>query len=107
MAEPTQPNQTAQSSLQRQIVQMALDLASQLEQKAQQAPVGSVLDACEGLLLDRGRQFLRDSLAAALQDQADQAEKKGAPPAPVPADRPAATRGPAPASSSPRWAKSA
>lgn len=104
MAEPIQ---LPQSPLQRQIVQMALDLAAQLEQTAQRAPLGSVLDACEGLLLDRGRQFLRDSLAATLQDQADQAEKRGGPPVPVPADTPAATRGLAPASSSPRWAKSA
>lgn len=103
----TEPAQLPQSPLQRQIVQMALDLAAQLEHEAQQAPPGSVLDACEGLLLDRGRQFLRDSLAAALQGQVDQAEKRGARPAPAPAGRPAATRGPAPASSSPRSAKSA
>lgn len=103
----TEPTQLPQSSLQCQIVQMALDLAVQLEQKAQQAPLGSVLDACEGLLLDRGRQFLRDALAASLQDQADQAEKRGAPRVCVPADSPAATREPAPASSSPRLAKSA
>src|SRR4051812_41881222 len=102
-----EPTQLPQSSLQRQIVQMALDLAARLEQKARQAPLGSVLDACESLLLDRGRQFLRDSLAATLQDQADQAEKRGVPPAPAPADMPAVTRGPAPASSSPRLAKSA
>jgi hypothetical protein len=99
MAEPTQ---LPQSALQQQIVRMALDLAAQLEQASEQAPVGSVLDACEGLLLDRGRQFLRDSLAATLQRQADQAEKKGGRPAPVPAGRPAATRGPARGSSSPR-----
>ena len=66
-----------QSPLQRQIAQMALELAATLEAKAQQAPVGSILDACESLLLDKGRQFLRDSLAATLQQQADQAEKRG------------------------------
>lgn len=93
---PLQP----QSPLQRQIAQMALDLAAKLEQEAQQAPPGSILDACESLLLHQGRQFLRDSLAAALQHQAAEAEKKGALPAPVLADRPAATRARAPASSS-------
>ncbi|MFO0846166.1 MAG: hypothetical protein U0797_27945 [Gemmataceae bacterium] len=46
----TEPAQLPQSPLQcRQIVQMALDLAAQLEHEAQQAPPGSVLDACEGL----------------------------------------------------------
>lgn len=84
-----------QSPLQQQIVQMALNLAGQLEAHAQQAPLGSVLDACESFLLDGGRQFLRDSLAATLQSQADEAEKKGGPRVPVLADRPAATRGPA------------
>ena len=68
-----------QSPLQRQIVQMALNLAGQLEAHARQAPAGGVVDACESFLLDGGRQFLRDSLAAALQGQADDAEKKGGP----------------------------
>lgn len=89
-----------QTPLQAQILRMALELAGQLEQAAQQAPKGGALDACESLLLGQGRQFLRDSLAAALQHQADQAEKKGAPHAPARADTPpAATRAKAPASS--------
>src|SRR3954453_5147530 len=103
----SEATQLPQSSLQRQIVQMALDLATQLEKQAQQAPLGSVLDACEGLLLDRGRQFLRDSLAATLRDQANQAEKRGGRRVCAPADTPAAIREPAPASSSPHLAKSA
>jgi hypothetical protein len=81
-----------QSPLQSQIAQMALDLATQLELQARLAPPGGILDACESLLLDQGRQFLRDSLAATLQLQIDDSEKKGALPAPVLADRPAATR---------------
>jgi hypothetical protein len=84
-----------QSPLQRQIARMALDLAAKLEQHSQQAPAGGVLDACEALLLGDGRQLLRDALAATLQQQADQADKKGDPPAPAPVDTPAATRGPA------------
>ena len=60
--------------LQLQIVQMALNLAGQLEAHAKQAPVGGVLDACESFLLDGGRQFLRDSLAATLQSQTDSPE---------------------------------
>jgi hypothetical protein len=66
-----------QSPLQRQIAQMALDLAAELEAQATQAPLGSTLAACESLLLDKGRQFLRDSLATTLQAQADAAEKRG------------------------------
>ncbi len=90
-----------QTPLQPQIAQMALDLAAKLETQARQAPLGGALDACESLLLGQGRQFLRDSLAATLQAEADQAEKKGARPAPAPAraGTPAATRAQAPASS--------
>src|SRR5215213_7912405 len=96
------------SPLQRQIAQMALDLAAKLEQQAQQAPRGGALGACEALLLDQGRQSLRDSLAAALQQQADQSEKKGGRRAPVRAGTPpAVARGRAPASSSPPSAPSA
>jgi hypothetical protein len=85
--------------LQRQIAQMALDLAAKLEQKAGQAPPGRILDACETLLLDEGRQMLRDALAATLQQQADEACKKGGPHAAVRAGTPAAARGLAPARS--------
>jgi hypothetical protein len=85
---PLQP----QTPLQHQIAQMALDLAAKLEAKAGQARAGQVLADCEALLLGDGRQFLRDTLAAALQQQAQQEEKKGAPPGPVPADTPATTR---------------
>jgi hypothetical protein len=87
------------SPFQRQIAQMALDLAAQLEATAQQAPLGSVLDACEALLLKDGRQFLRDSLAATLQHQIDDAEKKGDPRGTAPADKFAATKVSAPVNS--------
>ena len=100
---PLQP----QTPLQRQIAQMALELAAKLEEHAQQAAPGGALAACESLLLEQGRQFLRDSLAAALQSQARAAEKRGARPAPALADRPATTRAPAAASSSPPSAPSA
>jgi hypothetical protein len=91
---------TPGSPLQRQIAQMALDLAARLEAQARQAPRGAVLGACEDVLLGQGRQFLRDALAATLQQQVDESEKKGARRAPVPADTPpAATKAPAPASS--------
>lgn len=82
-----------QSPLQSQIARMALELAAQLQHQAQEAPPGGILDACESLLLHQGRQFLRDALAATLQQQIDQAEKKGRRRVPVPADRLPATRG--------------
>ena len=88
-----------QSPLQHHITQMALSLAAQLEEKARQAAPGEILDACESLLLGQGRRFLRDCLAATLQQQADLAEKKGGLPAPARAATPAATKGLAPASS--------
>src|SRR5262245_19058037 len=91
----------AETGLGRQIVQMALELAARLEAEVGQAPAGRVVSACEDLLLDRGRQFLRDCLAATLQGRIDSDEKKGARPTPVPADSLAATRARAPVSSSP------
>jgi hypothetical protein len=85
---------TAETPLERQIVQLARALAAKVEARARQAPRGCVLAECEALLLEDGRQFLRDALAATLQQQADDADKKGAPRGRVPADTPAATRGP-------------
>jgi hypothetical protein len=81
------------STLQRQIAQMAVDLAAKLEATAKRAPHGKILDECEALLLDNGRQFLRDSLAATLQDQIEDGQKKGGPHAPVLVDITAATKG--------------
>src|SRR5262249_5210462 len=94
------------SPLQRQIAQLALELAAQLEQTAQPAPGGSVLEGCEALLLGAGRQFLRDTLAATLQQQIDQAEKRGGRRATALVATPAATKAQAPVSSSPPSAPS-
>jgi hypothetical protein len=88
----TQPSQLPQTPLQHWIVQLALELATELEAQSHQAQPGSVLDNCETLLLDRGRQFLRDALATTLQHRADEADKKGASRGPAPADRPGTTR---------------
>ncbi len=83
-----------QSPLQRQIAQLALDLAAKLEANATHAPRGQILAQCEALLLTDGRQFLRDSLTATLQQQIAEGEKKGAARGPVRVARPAATREP-------------
>ena len=88
-----------QSPFQQQIAQMAIDLAAKLEAKAKQAPRKRVLADCEALLLDSGRQFLRDALAATLQVEIEGEEKKGVPRGPAHADSPASTRGVAAANS--------
>lgn len=87
---PLQP----QSPLQRQIAQFAMELAAKLEAKAAQAKPGQVLADCEALLLDDGRQLLRDCLAATLQQQVQGGEKKGVPTAPVLVASHAGTRAP-------------
>jgi hypothetical protein len=86
------PPVVPQSDFQRQIAEQALALAQELEQTAAGAPHGSLLDRCELLLLEQGRQFLRDALAGALQQQIAQAEKRGRRPAPVPAGSGANTK---------------
>ena len=88
-----------QSDFQRLLVERALALAQELERTASCAPHGSLLDRCELLLLDQGRQLLRDALAGALQQQIALAEKRGRLPAPVPADRPDDTKAPTRATS--------
>jgi len=87
---PLQP----QSPLQRQIAQLAMELAAKLEATAAQAKPGQVLADCEALLLDDGRQLLRDCLTAALHQQVRDGEKRGAPTAPVLAGRGTGTRAP-------------
>ena len=88
-----------QSEFQCIVIEQALAYAQQLEQTARTAPSGQILDSCECVVLDQGRQFLRDTLAAALQQQIHEGEKKGHPPEPVLVARPAATRGQTPARS--------
>ncbi len=88
-----------QSPFQQHIVQMALDLAAKLETTAKKAPRKRLLADCEALLLGDGRQFLRDSLAATLQVEIEEEQKKGAPRGPARADSPAGTKAPAHANS--------
>jgi hypothetical protein len=93
------PPVVPQSDLQRLLVERALALAQELERATASAPHGSLLDRCELLLLDQGRQLLRDALAGALQQQIAQVEKRGRPPAPAPADGPDDTKAPTRATS--------
>jgi len=58
-------------------LEQALAYAQQLEHAAATAPHGQILDRCELATLQQGRQFLKDCLAAALQQQICQGEKRG------------------------------
>ncbi len=62
----------------------AIAFVAEMRQLGLQAPHGGAIDACEALSLSKGQDFLRDTLAAAVQVRADDVEKKSS--------RPAATR---------------
>jgi hypothetical protein len=79
--------------LQRLIVEQAFVLATELENAAESAPKGRVVDRCESLLLGHGRDFLRRALESSLQLRAEALEKKGGRPGSAPAERRDATRG--------------
>lgn len=81
-----------QTPLQRLIVEQALAMAKELEQAADAAPDGQVLDRCEQVALDSGRDSLRQALTAALEQQAQAVEKKGPPADAAPAGPTAGTR---------------
>jgi hypothetical protein len=70
---------TVTSANQEYAVEQALAMAQELDQAATQASDGKVLQRCESLAVERGREFSRDVLAKALQARAEAAEKKGAP----------------------------
>jgi hypothetical protein len=83
------------------LVEQALLMARELQAAADCAPDGRVLADAELVAVRAGRELTRKALQATLQAQAAQAEEKGPPAAPVPADsaatpraRPAATPSP-------------
>ena len=61
----------------RLALEQAIAYVADLRQLAQDAPAGTVLDACERLALDQGRALLRGTLAASLQARIAIAEQKG------------------------------
>ena len=75
----------AETPLQALLVEQALLLAKQLETTADAAPDGQVLARVEALAVPAARELARQAVEAALQAQAQAAEKKGRPPAAVPA----------------------
>jgi hypothetical protein len=90
----------AETPLEALVLEQALSLARQLQQAADAAPDGHVLAAVEAAALPAGRELTRQAVEAALQGQAEPAEKKGRPAAAAPAAAGApGTRGAPPAPS--------
>lgn len=82
------------------VVEQALLLARQIQKAADDAPDGKVLAAVEGAAVPAGRELTRKAVEAALQAQADAAEKRGRRAAPAPAAaRPPGPSGTPPATS--------
>ena len=77
---------------QRLALEQAIAYLADLRRLAIEAPAGTVLEACEGLALDKGRALLRSTLAAALQSRVALAEQKGGT-RPLPRVTPDAPRG--------------
>jgi hypothetical protein len=76
----------------RLALEQAIAYLTDLRQLAEDAPSGTVLDACERLALEKGRALLRSTLAASLQGRIDTAEQKGGKPGYVPKRTPDARR---------------
>jgi hypothetical protein len=89
----------ADTPLQALLVEQALALARQLEATADAAPDGHVLAQVEALTVPAARELARQAVQAALQAQAQRAEKKGRRAAPVHADGGSGTRTPPAATS--------
>lgn len=74
---------TAESPLEALVIEHALLLARQAQQAADAAPDGKVLAAVEGAVIPAARELARTAVQAALQAQAEGAEKRGRRAAPV------------------------
>jgi len=68
------------------IVRRALAMAEEMEQLALSAPDGTVFDACEGAVVEKGRKLQGQVLAEAVTRRIEVAEKKGRRSAAVRAD---------------------
>lgn len=67
----------ANTPLQALLVEQALLMAQQIEQAANDAPDGLVLDRLEATAIPAARELARRAVQQAAQDQAPAAEKKG------------------------------
>ena len=59
------------------VLRRTLALQEELEQLALTAPDGTVFDACEAAVIDRGRDLQRDLLTDAVARRVAAAEKRG------------------------------
>jgi hypothetical protein len=82
----------ADTELEALLVEQALAMARELEALTDAAPDGQVLAIAKLAAVHRGRELTRVALEAALQRQAEAAEKKGLPAAPAPAAAVASSR---------------
>jgi hypothetical protein len=87
------------SPSQEQLVRQYHALLQEMNELADSAPDGRVLDLLEGAVLERGRDALRSTLEQAVQRRIDAAEKKGRRCGGVGADNSARTAAPPPANS--------
>jgi hypothetical protein len=83
---------TARTELEAIVLEHALAMARELEAVADAAPDGQVLAVAELAAVRSGRELTRRALEAALQRQAEAAEKTGPPAAPAPAAAAARSR---------------
>jgi hypothetical protein len=67
----------ARNRLEALLAEQAILLARELEKTCQKAPDGEVLDQVEGVILDQGRDLLRQAVEMSLQRHATAAQKKG------------------------------
>ncbi len=65
-----------QDEAERLSIEAAIAFVAEMRQLGLQKPDGGVIDACEALTLFKGQDFLRDTLAAAVQARVDDIEKK-------------------------------
>jgi len=59
------------------VVRRALAMAEEMEQLALSAPDGTVFDACEQAVIEKGRKLQSQVLAEAVTRRIENAEKKG------------------------------
>ena len=59
----------------RRNYERAIAFVAEMHQLGLQAPHGGVIDACESLCLSTGRDFLRETLAGAVEGRVKDAEK--------------------------------
>ncbi len=60
----------------RRNYETAIAFVSEMHQLGLEAPHGGVIDACEGLALSKGHDFLRETLAGAIEARVSHLEKK-------------------------------